>query len=132
MNTKTKSERLIKRGKRIYGAIYKLADGREVYMAWRKNAEIFRAGDKSLSGAIARDVAAWAIDDETLIRLRVEGVSLVGVMVKDTGDLYIAALADFLDSTKSKIMNYETRGGALQRYLPLRFFGFKTGAAIIK
>lgn len=124
--------RLVKRGRRTYGGVYKLSDGREVYLAWRWNKEIYRAGEKCLSTALTLGKASWAIDDETLLNLRISGVALVGVWVKDTGDTYIATLADFLDSTKSKIMNFEGRGGALQRYLPLRYFGIRLGTARVK
>lgn len=116
------AKRLVRNGRRIYGAIYELHDRREVYLAWRKHEEIYRSGKKSVSDAIAEGSACWAIDDDTLIRLRTEGVGIVGVAVKETGDIYITSLATYLDRTKAKVLNYDSRGGALQRYLPLSEF----------
>lgn len=115
------------RGRRIYGGVYELADGREVYLAWRKQEEIFRAGKKTVSDAVSESVASWAIDDETLLKLRREGVQIVGVLVRDTGDLYITTLSKFFTPGVAKVMDYESRGGALQRYLPLTEFGVRYG-----
>lgn len=116
------AKRLVRNGRRIYGAIYELGDRREVYLAWRKHEEIYRSGKKSISDAIADNTACWAIDEDTLIRLRTEGVYLVGVAVKETGDIYLTSLWTFLDRTRAKVLNYESRGGALQRYLPISEF----------
>lgn len=125
-------QRLIKRGRRIYGAIYKLKDGREVYLAWRKQKEIFRSGEKNMSDAFALGKASWALDDETLLELRLAGVELVGVLVKETGDIYVTHISHFFDTTKSKVMNYEARGGALQRYLPVNYFSVLLGETRIR
>lgn len=119
-------------GRRIYGAVYQLSDGREVYLAWRKQSEVFRAGEKSVSDAFAAHKAAWALDDETLLNLRLEGVQLVGVLVKETLDIYITSIANYFDATKAKVMNYEARGGALQRYLPVDNFRVLLGSTRIK
>lgn len=86
---------------------------------------MFRGGEKTLADAIQKGVASWAIDHDTLIRLRIEGVYLVGVQTKETGDLYIATLADF---NAAPMMNYAARGGALQRYLSLDKFIIQLGS----
>lgn len=86
---------------------------------------MFRSGEKSLADAIQKGTACWAIDNDTLIRLRTEGVYLVGVQTKETGDLYLATLADF---NSAPVLNYESRGGALQRYLPLDRFIIQLGS----
>lgn len=104
-----------------------MSDGREVYLAWRKTKEIFRGGEKSLSDAIAKGKAAWAIDEDTLIERRLEGIEFVGVWNVETNDKFIAPLAYFYDNTKAKVFNYENRGGALQRYLPLEHFRISLG-----
>lgn len=101
-------------------------------MAWRKTSEIFRGGKKFLSDAIADGTAAWAIDDETLRDLQLSGVEFVGVWTSDTDDKYLTTLDAFLDRKKAQILNYETRGGALQRYLPLSCFSVITGSTRVK
>lgn len=109
-----------------------MSDGREVYIARRKAGDVWRSGEKTNSDAFAASKAAWAMDDDTLLNLRIEGISLCGVHVKETGDLYITETANFFDKTKAKVMNYESRGGALQRYLPTSYFLFKMGSVRIK
>lgn len=73
--------------------------------------------------------AAWAVDEATLIKMRAKKVHVIGVFVKETEDIYIASLDNFLDRAKAKILNFEDRGGALQRYLPLEYFKYRAGAA---
>lgn len=116
------AKRLIRNGRRIYGGVYDLSDGTEVYLAFRKQAEIYRSGKKTISDAVVEGAACWAVDEDTLIRLRTEGIYMVGIWVRDTGDLYLTSLAKYLDRTRAKVLNYEGRGGALQRYLPLSEF----------
>lgn len=116
---------MIRNGRRIYGGVHSLPDGKEVYFAYRKISEMFRGGEASLSDAILKDKASWAIDNDTLIRLRTEGVYYVGVAVKETGDLYMTTLGEFL---AAPVKNYSARGGALQRYLPLDRFLISLGS----
>jgi hypothetical protein len=132
MHYKKDAARLIRHGRRIYGAVYRLSDGREVYMAWRKTREIFRGGEKMLSDAVVVGKASWAIDEDTLIQRRLEGIQYVGIWNIETDDKFIAPIAYFFDSTKSKCLNYEGRGGALQRYLPLANFRIVLGSTRIK
>ena len=125
--TKKNAKRLVRNGRRVYGAVYELSNGTEVYVAFRKQSELFRSGEKSIADAIQKGTAAWAIDYDTLIRLRTEGVYLVGVQTKETGDVYMATLADF---NAAPMMNYAARGGALQRYLPLDRFLISLGSVV--
>lgn len=115
----------MKNGRRLYGGIFELPSGKEIYIAFRKQSEMFRGGEKTLADAIQKGIASWAIDNDTLIRLRTEGVYYVGIQTKETGDLYIATLGDF---NKAPVLNYESRGGALQRYLPLDKFLISLGS----
>ena len=131
MNWK-KALRPVKRGRRFYGAVFQLSGDRLIYMARRKNnAEIFR-GAKSVSEAIDEGTACWALDDDTIRTLRLEGVTLVGVFVQENGDTYITTLANYLDRSRAKALDYQTRGGALQWYLPLTFFARQAGATRFK
>lgn len=113
---------LVKKGKRLYGAIVTMDSGEKIYMAYRKHCEIYRSGEMRLGDAMKKGVAAWAMDDETLQIMRAHGIKVVGVFVRDTGDRYVTDLANYFDKTKIKILNYASRGGALQRYLPLQHF----------
>jgi len=132
MNWK-KAKRLVKKGRRFYGGVFELADGREIYIARRKNnREIFRGGENNITAAISANKAYWALDDETLLRLRTEGVALIAIYVEENADLYLATLTDYLDRKKAKVFDYGSRGGALQRYLPLTCFRRQAGATRIK
>lgn len=125
--------KLVKRGRRTYGAIYLMPHtGAKVYFAWRKQAEIFRAGKPTTSEALREGTACWALDDETLIDLKAQGVELVGVWCKDTDDRYMTKLSLFMDRTKAKVLDYNARGGSLQRYLPLQYFAKRTGETKIR
>jgi hypothetical protein len=117
---------LVKKGKRLYGAFY-LFRGMLAYIAYRKQAEIFRAGEASISEALRKGTAAWALDEETLLLARSRGARFVGIMVKDTGDRYIARIERWFDRGRAKFINYERKGGSLQRCLPLSEFALRPG-----
>jgi len=59
--------------------------------------------------------------------MRAEGIKFVGVKVRDTNDVYMTTLDKFFDRSAAKILNYEARGGALQRYLPFQHFKLQPG-----
>lgn len=119
---------LVKKGKRLYGAIVTLDSGQRIYMAYRKHAEIYRAGEMRLSDAIKKGVAAWAMDDDTLRIMRAHSIEVVGVFVRDTNERYVTAIDNYFDRDKIKVLNYTARGGALQRYLPLSYFSHRKPA----
>lgn len=119
---------LVKKGKRLYGAIVSLDSGEKIYMAYRKHNEIYRSGEMRLTDAIKKGVAAWAMDDETLQIMRAHGIKVVGVFVSDSGERYVTNIDNYFDKTKIKILNYSSRGGALQRYLPLQYFACRKPA----
>ena len=117
----------VKKGRRLYGGIFTLSDGRRVYLAYRKIGEIFRSGEKTISDAIRARTACWAIDEETLIQMRAQGIRFVGVLCRDNGDVWLTTIDCFFDRKRASIFNYERRGGALQRYLPLQHFRRRPG-----
>lgn len=129
--TSSVSIELNKRGRRTYGATYTLPDGRRCYLAWRRIAEIYRAGEKDISTAMRLGTAAWALDDRDLVRLKCEGIRLVGVRVKETSDIYLTDLRNYFDKTQYKLLNFTSRGGSLQRFLPLDRFTVKAGSVKI-
>lgn len=117
----------VKKGRRLYGGIYTLPSGKRCYLAYRKTGEIFRSGEKSISDAIRKGIAAWAIDEETLLLVRAQGIRFVGVLCRDTGDRYLTTIEAFFDKRRMTILNYAARGGALQRYLALQHFKHRVG-----
>ncbi len=132
MSAATKFNRLKKRakrlirggrtGRRLYGGIYELSDGTQVYLAYRNRKEIFRSGEKSVSAASDKGIACWAIDYDTLLEMRREQIFLIGVYVRDEEEIYLTNYDSFFDETKATVMNYDSRGGALQKYLPIQHF----------
>ncbi|MCV5262685.1 hypothetical protein OFC55_34005, partial [Escherichia coli] len=88
---------------------------------------VFRGGCISISEAIARGEAAWAIDETTLYSVRARGCTRVGVRVEDTGDLFLTDIAHFFDLTRARIRDYTGvgRGGSRQRYLPFQHFQYR-------
>lgn len=123
----------VKKGRRLYGGLHiVVASGRRAYIAYRRQGEIFRSGEKSISDAVRKGVACWAIDQETLLEMRAKGVPFIGVLVKETQDLYLTKLDCFFDKDKAKFLNYTAKGGALQSYLPLQFFRVSYGKVRLK
>lgn len=106
--------------RRLYGAYWTLESGKRLYVAYRSRKEIFRSGHSSLLSAIRHGEACWALDVDTIKDIEARGVSFVGVLVKETQELYLTTVEQFKD--KSAILNYESSGGAIQRYVPLQFF----------
>lgn len=103
----------------VYGAIYKHPNGDQFYMAWRRSHDIFRNGEKTISDAIRKGVATWAIDSDTLRLLRLRGVTRVGILNRDENESY---WADMDVWQAAALKNFERRGGAEQRYLPFHAF----------
>jgi hypothetical protein len=129
---KLKPKERIKKGRRLYGGIYRLPSGREIYLAYRKQGEIFRSGKANISEAIREGVACWAIDHDTLLQMRAKGIKIVGVFNEEDGDVWLTTLDAFMDPTAATFKNYEARGGALQRYLPLSYFRRRSGVSIAR
>ncbi len=94
-------------------------------MAHRRLKQIFRSGELTISAAIAKGVACWALDDQTMLTMRVKDIKVVGILVRDNHDMWLTSLANFKQN--SKPLPYEARNGASQRYLPLQFFTHKPG-----
>jgi hypothetical protein len=117
----------VRKNKRLYGYYYDFADGTRAYFASRRQSEIYRGGEATISDAQRSGKAAWALDDETLLAARARGCKIVGVIVKDTGDRYAARIEKWFDRGAVKFINYETKGGSLQRCLALTEFTLVPG-----
>ncbi|MGI4851995.1 MAG: hypothetical protein ACRYGR_08650, partial [Janthinobacterium lividum] len=106
-----------------------LDNGDKLYMARRRNREIFRGGQPTISDAMREGIAAWAIDEVHLISIRARGFKLIGVRVIDIGDLYLAPLSRYFDRKLYKIHDYTGigRGGSRQRLLGIQHFTCRKG-----
>jgi hypothetical protein len=113
---------LIKKGRRRYGGVYTLPSGTKVYLAYRNLREIYRSGKPTISEAVRDGTACWAIDEEHIQKMRLQDVPYVGVLVRDTKDIFLTKLTTFFERDKIKWHNYEGRGGSHQRLLPLKYF----------
>lgn len=68
-----------------------------------------------------KEIAAWAIDEETLTELRLKGVEWVGVEVRNNGDRYITKLSNYMDSEKTRVPS-AINSKVQRRYLPIKYF----------
>ena len=126
MKMRKNAKQLFRKGRKILGAVYELSDGRNVFLAWRKQSDIFKAGEKTNSEALVKHLAAWSIDYDILLNLRRTGINIVGVYVKDTNDFYITHISNFFN-TRSKLIQPKKSNGVLQRQLPIDFFALRLG-----
>ncbi|RWI35474.1 hypothetical protein [Mesorhizobium sp.] len=118
-------------GRRVYGAIYTRSDGRSFYLAWRRARDMFRDGEPTNSDAIRHGKASWALDYDTLIMLRNRGVRIVGILEKESEDIWLTTLDNFLSANMAPPRDYSRRGGAVQRYMPTFLFKRKSGVVRI-
>ncbi len=121
---------MLKKGRRTYGAFVDLKSAK-VYVAFRNPGDFFLDGKKGEFKSIAQGLqdgdAAWAIDDETLMKARRRGVTLVAIWVKKLNWLFMTTLDSFYDPKRYFRRNYTHRGGSEQRYVPVRYFQTKSG-----
>lgn len=108
-----------------------MSDGKTFYLAWRKAKEMFRDGEPTNSDAIRKGKASWALDYDTLIMLRNRKIQIAGVIEKESGDIWLAPVAEFLDVTYAAPRDYSRRGGGVQRYMPTYRFKHRTAAVKI-
>lgn len=69
--------------------------------------------------------AGWALDDETLLNLRATGIRFVGVLLRETQEVWLTKLDTFLARGPGRLWyfhDHTTRGGTPQRILPLQHF----------
>lgn len=118
---------VIKRGRRMHGKIWKLLDGRKVYVAYRKTFQIYRSKELNISAAMRSKTAAWAIDSNVLREVKRKGCELISIWDKKSDTKYITSIEDFFDRNKILKINYSDRGGSNQKCLPLGYFRVRKG-----
>lgn len=112
-----------KKGRRHYGWFAKNdTTGVTIYIARRWHKEIFRTGEATISDAMRKGIACWAIDCDTLQLCKIKGAKFIGVKVRDQGTLYLTTVDNFYNPKHTSVKNYTQRGGSLQRFLPLDAF----------
>lgn len=109
-----------------------MSSGEQIFLAFKKQSEMFKSDEFTLSGALIQDKAGWAIDDETLLTLRIEKIEIVGIVVKETRDIYLTRLENFTDHDKAVYGNYSGRGGGVMRFLPSTYFSKNAGVIRVK
>lgn len=119
-------EKTVKKKRRTYGAVYsRESDGERIYLAWRKHHEIYRCGHASVSDAMRAGKAGWALDDETLLNLRATGIKFVGVLLRQTQEVWLTRTDAFFVRGAGKLWyfhDHTARGGTPQRVMPLQCF----------
>lgn len=118
------SEEKLRRSKGRAGVIYTWSDGRRFYLASRALKDIWHHGHPSISDAVRAGSAAWLFDDETVHELRLKGVNVVGVKVRDSGDIWITHLSFLLDRDKAPVVSAR---GLSWRALPFSYFKRRAG-----
>jgi hypothetical protein len=111
----------IKRRKRVLGTLFTAPDGNQAYLHYRNAGDIWREKEPSISDAIRKGTASWAIDEELLVRMRAKGVKFAGIFCRDTGEIWLTRLEEFFDASFSRLRqapNYVTyRHLRLQRFI---------------
>lgn len=98
------------------------------YFARRRHKGIYRGREKSVSDALTKGVAGWAMDITVLAEMKRRGVKFVGVWLKDLGDTYVTPIESYYDPAKTSAINYTARGGAHQKVLTMGHFEHIRGA----
>lgn len=125
----TAKPEIIKQGRRKLGVICETSSGHKVYLAYRRVRDIHCAGEKCIADAIRKGTAAWAIEDEVILKARAVGCAFIGVLVQDTGDRYLAPAASFFKPGAYRTIKVFGRSGT-QRALPFPQFARRAGKIV--
>jgi len=115
-------------GKRTLGKLYEVSGGRQVYLAHRKVGDIQHGSEKCIADAIRKGVAYWGVEESVVLTLRARGVAFIGVLVKETGDRFLARTSAFFEYGSAKMMT--VRGRGMQRCVPLSAFTRRPGKIV--
>lgn len=110
----------IKVGRYKVGGLYEGADG-PVYLAYRWVADIQVPLGDHIASAVRANKAMWAIESDVLGKLRRREIKTIGVVVRDTGERYLAALETWFDMNLAKTIGVRGRSGSF-RALPFSAF----------
>ncbi len=130
------TEEVIKKGRQKRGLVRTYLDGRKVFLTHRKQSDVYCSGRSSISDAMRSGVAGWALHEETLMLVKTRAIPYIGVMVTDTGDVYLAHAALWFDRTPGRrwFLQLSTESAwskELQRVMPLSAFAFRRGSVVM-
>lgn len=109
-------------GKRKYGYFIEQENGLKIYLARRSLGQIWREKELSLSEAVRSGKARWAIDVNTLAEAKRWGCTVIGVRDRVLGRYYFTSITNFYNPKHAKLIDYSSKGGGLQRTLPITAF----------
>ena len=118
---------LVKKGRRLLGERITLPSGKKLYLAIKSNRDIIHAGRPSLTAAVQEGVAAWSLDHDTVIRERTMGVRYLGVKERETGTIWLTALAAFEDRQFYRALNLTRSGRSVERCVLFQHFVRRQG-----
>ena len=121
---------LHKRGRRTVAETHTLPNGQTCFLAYRNLWQIVREGESDISTAIRAGTAGWGISESDLIDCRAEGVAAIGVIVKETGDTYLAPIGRFYSDAARSIQVGKV-AVQMQRFLPMSEFARRPGSVKI-
>lgn len=127
-------------GRTDYGRLYHLKNGTIIYLAKRnfekirkksdlrqRAFDVYRGGLKDKSAAFREGKAEFAIDDETLLKLRLMGCQMVGICDDASGDVYLTRIENFFNPDVYTYRDYTARGGSPQRFVNRSYFAARSG-----
>ena len=109
------------------GERFTLPSGKRVFLARKSLKDMIHGGRQSLTQAVQEGVAAWSLDHDTIIRERTQGVRYLGVQERETGTIWLTALAAFEDRTIYRPLNFTRSGGGVMRCVEFRHFVRRPG-----
>lgn len=86
-----------RKGRRVIGDLLTFKNGKKAYIYLQSLSDIYKDGEKSISAAMRLGTACWAIDQSELMMLEMEGVSIVGIRVRSSDDVYMIDIKSFSD-----------------------------------
>lgn len=116
----------VKVGRRTVGGIYISDKGNELFLVNRKAGQINKGQAPTISDAIRDGTASWGIEEEALLSMRARGVKMVGVKVRDTGEVWLTYLDRFFDRANLSQPPRYLRG-PMQRFLSINQFARRPG-----
>lgn len=109
------------------GLIITTPSGARCFLAIKRIADVFRNGEQSISHAIRSQQAYWSIEEGLLMDMRGRGIQIVGVLVRETSDIYLTHLMNFFGPKVARLSHPWVRGN--ERYMEFQHFRLKQGAA---
>lgn len=113
---------VIKRGKRTIGAFVRWNSGPIALFLYHSHKQIYRGEHKTISDACQVGTASWGVGVDLLLEASKRGAQYVGVVVRDTRDVYLAGIEDFYARNKSRIISKEGSTLPPKRHLALQHF----------